>query len=490
MSASKPAVVGEFRASVSKLKVKPRPRPPEPKPTTNEKILAARKPYKRPMKEAKFKQQRQKEWLMLKDLARFGNNPPLRLRLYLARIERKLSMHQCGLVFHVGHNCIAGWEAGPNNEFARDKLGWDIMPAWQPLIEEWIQTGRAPSKEACDAAKNFQPYRPKKLPEPEGIGAIHDMSSDPTIGEILPVYLTWAKRRLKPDHYARKVRILNKFVQALGADRKISEFKPLHLENYLDSQPTWKSPWTAWGHITAIQSLLNWAVDYDIIPKNPVRKVKRRPGKNRPPVTPDEYQSLMRACSIRPDAMKRTQWNNRPSHFARLRQLICFAWHTGGRPDEIRRIKWTDVDFSTGIVTLEEHKTVTTMRNPQPRLIYMDPVALRLLRSIRKNDPSPDYVFRNSRGIPWTKNSLCMKLRRVREKAGLRRSLSAYGLRHGYGTRATKRGIDLMTLKELMGHTSTRTTEVYVHLRGDHPHLSAAVRKINERNAKPEGGAA
>jgi site-specific recombinase XerD len=81
---------------------------------------------------------------------------------------------------------------------------------------------------------------------------------------------------------------------------------------------------------------------------------------------------------------------------------------------------------------------------------------------------------------------LARRIRRARETAGIPDSVKLYGLRHGFGTRAVTNGVDIKTLSELMGHTSTRMTEHYVHLAGQQPHLAAAMRQANGRHPVSE----
>jgi site-specific recombinase XerD len=60
-----------------------------------------------------------------------------------------------------------------------------------------------------------------------------------------------------------------------------------------------------------------------------------------------------------------------------------------------------------------------------------------------------------------------------------------YGLRHAFGTRSILNGVDLKTLSELMGHTTTRTTEHYLHLAGQRSHLADAMLRANARRPGP-----
>jgi integrase len=90
------------------------------------------------------------------------------------------------------------------------------------------------------------------------------------------------------------------------------------------------------------------------------------------------------------------------------------------------------------------------------------------------------HIFVNARGRPWDRTSLALRMVRLREKAGLREDCRLYGLRHRFATEAVRRGVNLKTLAELLGHTSTRMTEHYVHLGGDLTHLAEAVQRVAE----------
>jgi integrase/recombinase XerD len=102
-----------------------------------------------------------------------------------------------------------------------------------------------------------------------------------------------------------------------------------------------------------------------------------------------------------------------------------------------------------------------------------------LLAAIKqRNEPGP-FVFLNHRGTPWNRSSLSLRMQRARRKAGIPEEVKLYGLRHGFGTRSIVKGVDLKTLSELMGHSTTRMTEHYLHLAGQREHLAAAMLRAN-----------
>ena len=67
---------------------------------------------------------------------------------------------------------------------------------------------------------------------------------------------------------------------------------------------------------------------------------------------------------------------------------------------------------------------------------------------------SPRPWFRN-----WNRCNLSLRVQQAREKAGIPDDAKLYGLRHAFCVRAIVNGIDIKTLAELMGHTTSRMTE-------------------------------
>ncbi len=163
---------------------------------------------------------------------------------------------------------------------------------------------------------------------------------------------------------------------------------------------------------------------------------------------------------------------------------------TGCRPGEAAGLRWRQVNLERGVVILPAHKTARTQRTPLPRIIYLDPVAVKLLRWLKQR-ASGDHVFMNYRSTPWDRHSLSHRVQRARQAAGLPPDVKLYGVRHAFGTRAITSGCDLKTLATILGHTTTKMTERYVHLAGKDGHLAAAMVRINRGAAeKPTAAAA
>src|SRR5262249_41367258 len=224
---------------------------------------------------------------------------------------------------------------------------------------------------------------------------------------------------------------------------------------------------------------------------NPFRGVEKIQGQPRRPLTDAEFQSLLRHASVWkkrrrnngryasgrkvcPSDRKRRQ---RPSRAARFRQVLVFLRFTGCRPG--RPPGWSGPTSISRPVSWSCGGTRRARRPASPGACRSTPVVLKLLIFIKRLNQPGNHVFLTHRKAPWHRVRLAQRLRRCREVAGVPDDAVLYGLRHAFGTRAILRGVDLKTLSELMGHTTTRMTEHYVALAGQREQLAAAMEKIS-----------
>jgi len=184
-------------------------------------------------------------------------------------------------------------------------------------------------------------------------------------------------------------------------------------------------------------------------------------------------------------ASRGRQTTRRPSPGERFGELLRFLRLTGARPGEASKLEWSMVDCAQAVVILAEHKTSRTQRVPKPRVIPLHPDVVTLLVEIRRRNEPGTLVFTTHRGSAWNRSSLALRVQRARQKAGIPDDAKLYGLRHAYGTRAIVNGVDIKTLSELLGHTTTRMSEHYVHLAGQRTHLHDAVGKVNASITPP-----
>jgi integrase/recombinase XerD len=158
----------------------------------------------------------------------------------------------------------------------------------------------------------------------------------------------------------------------------------------------------------------------------------------------------------------------------RDRTMIEMAYDCGLRASEICSLKISDIDETGGIMYVKGKGMqvrivpyVGALRQVVGR--YLAESRPRLLEcgsvGSRGGEKSADVLFLSSRGRPMLRSELWRVLQRRGMAAGIQRDrLHPHALRHSFATHLQRRGMDLRTLQELLGHSSIATTEKYIHL--------------------------
>ncbi len=341
------------------------------------------------------------------------------------------------------------------------QTGWWMV--WLNGKKEKLAKGRKNKKAAEQRLLELR-FETSRNPDPD--------SPDQTVASVIETYQEFAWKRLAESTLEVRRPYLQSFAESLGW-RGISDCRPYHMQQWLDGHPEWVSDWTKNSAIRNVQVAFNWAVKNRIIQANPFQGVTHRVGSPRRDTTPNEFRAILRASRNR-------FYKTKPTPGARFREVLIFLWYTGCRPSEAARLRWENVAFENGLIVLPEHKTSRIQRKPKPRIIPMHPVVVRLLRFIKRRNDG-ETVFLTYRLTPWTKSTLAQRVKRARRIAGVPEDAKLYGVRHAFGTRGIVNGVDIKTVSELLGHTTTRMAEHYVHLADQHAHLAAAMQRVNGR---------
>jgi integrase/recombinase XerD len=87
------------------------------------------------------------------------------------------------------------------------------------------------------------------------------------------------------------------------------------------------------------------------------------------------------------------------------------------------------------------------------------------LRSCWKEHPSPTYLFPNRKGGPISIDYAQRIYNLAKLKAGIQKGHGIHTLRHCFATHLLEAGVDLVTIKTLLGHNSLQSTQRYLQIR-------------------------
>jgi len=144
-----------------------------------------------------------------------------------------------------------------------------------------------------------------------------------------------------------------------------------------------------------------------------------------------------------------------------LRDIIEFVIHTGLRRGELFCLKWNDIDLRNRLLI------VKNIKNSEDRIIPLNDVAFSVLRRVTRQLHN-EHVFTTPAAKRGGQvNDVKKRFKTALEKAGIK-DFRFHDLRHTFASHLVMAGVDLTTVKELMGHKDIKMTLRYSHLSPDH----------------------
>lgn len=141
------------------------------------------------------------------------------------------------------------------------------------------------------------------------------------------------------------------------------------------------------------------------------------------------------------------------------RTMLILIYACGLRRSELLSLKVTDVDSKRGILLIKQAK------GKKDRITPLSTKLVELLRQYYTAYKPRVWLFEGqSKGQPYSAGSLQSVLKQALRKTRIQKPASLHWLRHSYATHLLESGTDLRYIQELLGHNSSRTTEIYTHV--------------------------
>ncbi|MGH9415602.1 MAG: tyrosine-type recombinase/integrase, partial [Terriglobales bacterium] len=245
----------------------------------------------------------------------------------------------------------------------------------------------------------------------------------------------------------------------------IAAITPFAVEKYKQARlEAGKAPATVNREVACLKHMLNMAVQWGYLRDNHLRPVRLLREENivERIVTSAEETRLLAAA-------------HDP-----LRDMLVVALHSGMRLGEILKLPWSCVDFERSLIT------IINAKNGRSRKVPMNAVVVETLKQRRPTQAKVAtalFVFGDPRtGRPFgsVKTAFRATLRRAEIK-----SLRFHDLRHTFATRLVADGVDLVSVKELLGHSDIGMTMRYAH--PSEANLRQAVALLAKRPASRYG---
>lgn len=270
-------------------------------------------------------------------------------------------------------------------------------------------------------------------------------NSKVTFSDLADEYLKWAK-------FQRAFRSKAGFIKALlevFGDKHLRFFSSREVEQFQrDLLDKGKKPSTVNRHVATLKHMFTKAVEWEFVGEESLRKVRlvkqlRENNRRLRYLTLEECESLIESCS------------------PHLRPIVITALNTGMRKKEILSLEWDKhIDLENGFILLDAGDT----KNGERREININPALKKTLQGLKRHIESP-YVFIDPQGRRFT--DIKRSFTSARKRAGIK-EFRFHDLRHTFASHLVMSGVDIVTVKELLGHKTLAMTLRYAHLAPSH----------------------
>lgn len=144
-----------------------------------------------------------------------------------------------------------------------------------------------------------------------------------------------------------------------------------------------------------------------------------------------------------------------------MKHLVTLALQSGMRRGELFKLKWRDVDFDRGLITIRASVT----KNRKRRTVRMNSTVKKALSEWFDQVPRKvEHVFTyQGKPLQSVKRSFATLMRKAEIEG-----IGFHDLRHCFASKKVMSGVSLYEVKELLGHSSIKMTERYPHLAPDY----------------------
>lgn len=161
-----------------------------------------------------------------------------------------------------------------------------------------------------------------------------------------------------------------------------------------------------------------------------------------------------------PNVLSREEVENMISATKNIKHkaMLALVYSCGLRRSELLNLEISDILSGRGLLMIRQAK------GQKDRVAPLSNKMLMLLRDYYKSYKPKKYLFEGMYGGQYSEESLQQVLKDAVRRVGIKKAVTLHWLRHSYATHLLESGTDLRYIQEILGHKSSRTTEIYTHV--------------------------
>lgn len=139
--------------------------------------------------------------------------------------------------------------------------------------------------------------------------------------------------------------------------------------------------------------------------------------------------------------------------------ILYLIYSSGLRVSEVVRLRAKDIDSKRMMIHIRQGK------GKKDRYSVLSEAALQMLRRYYSEERPEEWIFPGANGESFiTERTVQRIFQNACQKAKINKDVSVHCLRHSFATHLLEGGTDIRYIQELLGHSSTKTTEIYTHV--------------------------
>ncbi|RZL22016.1 MAG: integrase, partial [Pedobacter sp.] len=141
------------------------------------------------------------------------------------------------------------------------------------------------------------------------------------------------------------------------------------------------------------------------------------------------------------------------------RTMLSLIYSCGLRRSELLKLQPLDIDAKRKVIVIRSSK------GKKDRIVPLSDKTLIMLRVYYLAYRPKKFLFEGQKECePYDERSLASVLKQALAKTNIKKPVTLHWLRHSYATHLLEAGTDLRYIQEILGHSSSKTTEIYTHV--------------------------
>jgi len=242
-------------------------------------------------------------------------------------------------------------------------------------------------------------------------------------------------------------------LDSLFGYKPIKSITLIDIEEYKSRRLKTVSPVTLNIELRTIKAFFNYCVQFNLLSHNQLSKISQIRIQEKKLLTFSTEEINLLLANIR---------------HQKLKLIVTIAAYTGLRLNEILHLKYSRINVQEKIIEIINSGNFTT-KTKKNRIIPVPDTLLNELTSLFSDNGTPllidpeSYIFSTDGKAPYDKSYITRKFKSLLRKLNLSEDLHFHCLRHTYFSNLSRLNVPVNYIKELAGHSSIKTTEIYLH---------------------------